>query len=107
MEQPTGKKFDQDKVRLDLISSIALIQLGQVLTFGAKKYDSHNWRGGIHWSRLLGAALRHTFAYLGGQDKDPETGISHLAHAMCCLMFLLEFEQTHPELDDRYKNDHS
>ena len=38
-----------------------------------------------------------------GEDKDPESGLSHLAHAACCIMFLLEFEKTHPELDDRYK----
>jgi len=42
-------------------------------------------------------------AFNDGEDKDPESGLSHLAHSLCCLMFLLEFEKTHPELDDRYK----
>ena len=103
MSTPTGIKHDQDKIRVELLSSIALLEISKVMTYGAKKYTSNNWRGGISWSRVLGASLRHLLAYLGGQDKDPETGLSHLAHAGCCVMFLLEYEVTHPELDDRYK----
>lgn len=97
-----GRKDDKEKVRLELISSHALIQLGSVLTFGAKKYADNNWRAGISYTRILGAILRHVFAYLGGETHDPETGLSHIAHAMCECMFLLEFEKTHPEMDDRY-----
>lgn len=101
----SGKKFDQDKVRMELLSTEALRQIAAVMTFGAKKYDSHNWRKGIAWSRVLGALLRHTTSFLNGEDRDPETGLSHIAHAGCCVMFLLEYERTHPELDDRYKSD--
>lgn len=98
-------KHDDSKVRLELLSPIALNEIAKVLTFGAKKYADHNWRNGFKWSRLLGAALRHLFAFIGGQDKDPETGLSHLAHAGCCIMFLLEHEETHKALDDRYKKE--
>lgn len=96
-------KYDQEKPDFSLLSSIAITKVTEVMTFGKKKYSAHNWRAGFKFSRVLAAALRHIFAYLGGESKDPETGFSHLAHAACCLMFLLEFEQTHPELDDRYK----
>lgn len=96
-------KFDSDKPKVELLSSIALVEISKVLTFGAQKYESHNWRKGMHWSRPLGAALRHLLAYIGGEDRDPESGLSHLAHAGCCIMFLLEYEQTHKKLDDRYK----
>jgi hypothetical protein len=102
MSEPTGKKFDTGKPRMELLSREALVQVANVLTFGAQKYDPHNWRGGIHWSRVLGAAMRHLTAFNDGEDKDPESGLSHLAHAACCLMFLLEYEKTHKELDDRY-----
>lgn len=98
-----GVKHDSSKVRLELLSMIALIEIGKVATFGAAKYDDNNWRKGFKWSRLLGAALRHLFAFIGGEDKDPESGLSHLAHAGCCILFLLEHEVTHKELDDRYK----
>lgn len=97
-----GKKFDTEKVDIGLLSSVAVVEIAKVMTFGKKKYAAHNWRKGINYSRLLSAALRHIFAYLGGESKDPETGLSHLGHACCCLMFILEFEVTKPELDDRY-----
>jgi hypothetical protein len=101
-----GIKHDQDKAPMSLLSREALEQTAQVLAFGKHKYAAHNWRGGFEWSRPLSAALRHILAFQDGEDKDPESGLSHLAHAMCCIMFLLEFEKTHPELDDRWKPQH-
>jgi len=98
-------KFDDDKLPVNLLSSEALLQTAAVLKFGADKYSEHNWRQGFAWSRPLAAAMRHIMAFNDGEDKDPESGLSHLAHAMCCIMFLLEFEKTHRELDDRYKVD--
>ena len=98
-----GTKHDAEKIRLDLLSTQWLNGVGKVLTFGAKKYAAHNWREGIEMSRLMGAALRHITAFNGGQDNDPETGLSHLWHASCCLMFASELKETHPQLDDRYK----
>lgn len=100
--QAGAVKFDGDKPRMDLLDAYAIEQLAQVLTFGASKYASHNWRKGIHKSRLLAAAFRHLFAYLRGEDKDPESGLSHVAHAMCCCMFLLGLEHR-ADLDDRWK----
>lgn len=103
MKQVTGVKHDGEKADMSLLSGIAVHKIAQVMTFGKRKYSANNWRGGIAYSRLVGAALRHIFAWLGGESLDPETGYSHLAHASCCLMMLLEFESTRPELDDRYK----
>ena len=96
-------KYDQDKAPMSLLSSEALHQTAMVLAFGKEKYAAHNWRNGFEWSRPLSAALRHILAFQDGEDRDPESGLSHLAHAMCCIMFLLEFEKTHRELDDRWK----
>lgn len=98
----SGVKYDSDKPNMSLLSSIAITELTKVLDFGAKKYSSHNWRKGISSTRLIAAALRHLFAYLGGETCDPETGLNHVAHAMCCCMFLLELVVTHPKLDDRF-----
>ena len=105
MSNEGGTKFDGEKARVELLSPIALIELSKVLTFGAKKYGDHNWRGGFRSSRLLGAILRHVLAYLGGETRDPESGLSHIAHAMAGCMFLLEQEKTKPDLDDRYNNE--
>ena len=106
-DKPTGSalKFDQDKLPLHLLSTEAMNQTAAVLAFGAQKYAEHNWRKGFVWSRPLSAAMRHITAFNNGEDRDPESGLSHLAHAACCIMFLLEFEKTSKHLDDRYKPD--
>lgn len=98
-----GKKFDAGKPRMELLSSAAITDLAKVLTFGAQKYDAHNWRKGMSWSRLIGAALRHLTAFNNGEDNDPETGLPHTAHAMCCLMFLTEYARTQCGTDDRWR----
>ena len=106
----TGVKYDSDKVRMDLLDPLAMEALAGVLTFGANKYAAHNWRGGISYSRLLAAALRHLSAFNRGEDRDQESGLSHVDHAACCIMFLSNMSKTRPDLDDRYKavkNDNS
>ena len=97
-------KYDGEKVRLDLLPADPIIDIGKVLTYGAKKYSERNWERGLAWSRCYGAALRHLLAWHKGETADPETGLNHLAHAACEILFLLEFSRTHPELDDRPKS---
>ena len=96
-----GLKYDEDKIRTDLLPVNPIMGIAKVLTFGAKKYADRNWEKGIAWNRVYGALQRHLMAWWGGQDCDPETGLSHLSHAGCCIMFLMEFEHTHRELDNR------
>ena len=103
MSELQGVKHDEGKAPLALLSGAALTEIAKVLEFGSRKYSSWNWKGGFKWSRLSSAALRHLFAWLGGEDKDPETGLSHLAHLGCCVMFLLDFEVNKLGTDDRYK----
>lgn len=98
----SGKKFDGEKVDMDLLSPYALEKIAAVMTYGKQKYGANNWRGGIVYSRLLAAVMRHINSYRKGETFDPETGLSHLSHASCGLMMLLEFEETRPDLDDRY-----
>jgi len=100
-----GKKFDQGKAPLGMLPRVALEQEAQVMEFGAKKYGKFNYRKGMKWSRLIDAALRHIYAFADGQDKDEETGLSHLAHARCCLGFLLDYEANSLGEDDRKPNE--
>ncbi len=97
-----GIKADGEKLKFELFSSLWMSGVAAVLTFGARKYAAHNWRKGIERSRLLGACLRHVFAYLNGEDYDKETGLLHLDHASCCLMFASELHRTRPDTDDRF-----
>lgn len=98
-----GTKNDEDKIRMDLWSAYALEETAKVLTKGAEKYEAHNWAKGIKYSRVFGALLRHLWAWWRGEKFDSEWGLPHLAHAMCCLMFLLHYDTTRSfdEFDDR------
>jgi Domain of unknown function (DUF5664) len=101
----SGVKFDNGKPRLGLIPRSALEAEAIVLGFGADKYGTYNWRNGMDWMRLVDAALRHIYAFADGETYDPESGEHHLAHARCCLGFLIEYENIHPEGDNRWKDD--
>lgn len=96
-------KADGNKPRLDLVSEPALIGLAKVLEFGAAKYAVDNWRKGMAWRRCIGAAMRHLLAFSAGEDLDLESGLPHIDHALCCLMFLSEYQKRKLGTDDRFK----
>lgn len=89
----TGRKFDAGKLDYTLVPFEAVDEIVKVLMFGAQKYDRHNWKLVDNAEqRYLAAAFRHITAYNKGELVDPETGVSHLAHAGCCILFLLALE---------------
>ena len=95
----TGVKYDQDKPEFSLLPKKVLQPIMRVLSFGAKKYTKDNWqRVDNAQERYFNAMQRHLMAWWEGEKKDPETGESHLAHAGCCLLFLLWFETKEGEV---------
>lgn len=102
-EAQEGIKYDQGKPDHSLHPPAALDEIAKVWVFGERKYASWNWANGFAWRRPAAAALRHIFAWLSGEDKDPESGLSHLAHACCCLFMLLHFEKHGIGEDNRHK----
>lgn len=94
-------KHDGYKPRPDLIAPEMIDAMGRVLEFGARKYEPWEWAKGKEWSRDYAAVLRHLNAWHGGEDLDPESGASHLAHAACDLMFLIACEARGVGTDDR------
>lgn len=88
---PLGRKDDQGKARYDLVPSGAEALVVSVLTYGAIRYGPDNWRHVPDArARYFAAARRHLARWRLGEDLDPESGLPHLAHATCCLLFLLE-----------------
>jgi hypothetical protein len=84
-----GKKFDQDKIRTDLVPLETVENLGRVLGYGAKKYSENSWQELPNfWNRYKGALLRHLIAIDKGELIDPETNIPHIDHVLCNAMFL-------------------
>jgi hypothetical protein len=93
LEQVVGRKFDGGKLEYGLVPPLALKSLAEVLTFGAQKYERDNWQKVPDSKRRYFDALqRHVWAWKEGEKFDTESGLHHLAHAMCCLMFLYEHD---------------
>lgn len=71
-----------------MIPTKAILGIAEVLTFGARKYKPNNWRKCEDCSRYLAAMWRHIFAFVNGEDTDPETGLHHMYHAMTNMVFM-------------------
>lgn len=86
-----GNKDDAGKPRYSLVPADAMAQFVDVLTFGAKKYGDHNWQQVPNLQdRYYDALQRHLTAYRAGDELDDESGLHHLAHAMCCVAFMMQ-----------------
>lgn len=100
-------KFDHAKVPMELLPFDAVEKVAEVLGHGRDKYGADNWRtgSGFIWSRLIGASIRHLSAFIRREDMDPETGLPHLAHLACNILFLLEYQLHRFGTDDRFTYD--
>jgi hypothetical protein len=92
-----GTKFDSGKPMWELLPYDAIEEAVKILTSGANKYGSRNWEKGIPYGRIFGALMRHLNSWwmskvFGTDGKDPESGRSHLSHALCELLFLIAYE---------------
>lgn len=107
--KPTeATKLDQGKANWSLMPFEAVEEILKVLEFGAVKYEGWNFAkgGGMKWSRIINSLLRHTYAWIRGEDNDPESGLSHLAHMGCNIIFLLyytKYSTVYGAGDDRFK----
>jgi hypothetical protein len=98
-----AKHFDAEKIPLDSLPFEAICHVGRIIRFGEKKYGRNNWTKGMPWNKLLGSTLRHIFAWASGEDKDKESGESHLAHACTDLLFLITYQLEGLGEDNRRK----
>lgn len=96
-----GRKDDAGKAPFHLIPPEVLFELAEVLRYGEAKYAARNWEKGMHWSRPFSAAMRHLWAWWRGEDLDPESGLPHLSHAICCVAFLVAYRARGAGTDDR------
>lgn len=90
-------KYDPTMLTIEMVEAVSRVRM-----FGAVKYGRNNFKTtGFKFTRSLAAALRHIFAFLSGEDNDKESGLSHLAHAVCCLEHCIYDSIHHKENDDR------
>ena len=98
--QLQGMKFDEDKLRWDLLPYDAVEKIMEIITHGAKKYTPENWKK-VNIDRFFAAGMRHLIAWKKGEEFDKDSGFTHLAHVGCNILFMMWIEEskvrTYPE----------
>ena len=102
-EKGSGARFNGGKPDYSLIPLTTMEDEARVWMYGKQKYAAWNWAKGMPWSVPLACLMRHMAAWQRGEEVDPESGLPHLAHAMCNLRMLTLYSKTYPEGDDRPK----
>lgn len=105
-DKPADPKaiYGDKKPPLHLIPGTALVQMAVAHGLGAKKYGPYNWREtGVVTSTYIGAAERHLRSWFDGENHDPESGVSHLAHVLASIAILIDAEACGTLIDDRPK----
>lgn len=102
MGKKNAARFNEGKIRYDLIPGYPLEQLAKVYTFGSIKYSDDNWWKAFKWRKdTFGCILRHIWKWVRGEKIDNESGLHHLAHAAWNCFALIEFERNSIGIDDR------
>jgi hypothetical protein len=97
-----GHKDDAGKTPWHLLPWDGLEEVAYVMEYGAKKYSMGNYRKGMDLFRLMRAGIGHWIDWWRGEDNDPETGRSHLAHSACCVLMAIESIKIGTATDNRY-----
>lgn len=106
---PPGKPIEKgDESRKDdgkdggfwLLPYVGMRELSRLYAIGASKYSPRGWEKGMAWSRIVDPMFRHLFKWLKGEKYDQRDGQHHLAAVAWACFALMEYEETHPELDD-------
>ena len=100
-KESAGRK----KCPMHLLSPSAMRETANALGHGAVKYKARNYRtAGVNATTYVGAILRHITAWNDGEDLDPESGLSHIAHVAACADILLDTMACGKMNDDRSKH---
>jgi hypothetical protein len=103
-----GINKDEGKLRVDLVAPEIIEAVARVCGEGRglnkdgnPKYEDRNWELGMDWMRQYGSALRHLLKWAKGEDIDPESGCTHLEHALWRIGALVTYEKRRIGMDDR------
>ena len=99
----TGGEKGQKLARIGSLDPLALLEVGKVAGFGEQKYDRLNYMRGYDWSLSFDAGMRHRLMSWSGEERDPESGLYHLAHSAWHDLTQLTFMIHGLGTDDRYR----
>lgn len=98
-----GLRHNTGKAELDQVPSSLNFAVAKTLEYGMGKYAKNNWRQGMSWVTVYSCLQRHLQKWNDGDLVDDESLLPHLYHAACNIAFLIEYAETYPEGDDRFK----
>ena len=98
----TGGEKGQKSQRYDLVPWVQMNKVAELYEAGTFKYSDHNWRKSYAWSLSFAALIRHATQFWEGEAYDQETKCHHLSSVVFHALALMDFEENHPESDDRY-----
>ncbi len=99
-----AKRFNEGKLRWDLLPLPATDEVVRVFTNGANKYDPWNWYRGMKYSTSYNSGTRHRTDWWKGENIDKESGLPHLAHSIVNDLFNLTYQlEKRKNIDDRIK----
>ena len=105
-DMDTAIRYNEGKLDWSLIPWDSVEEILKVLEFGKIKYSAWNWNKGegFKYTDVFNSMVRHLFAWIRGQDNDPESGLNHMAHVGCNVLFILYFikhKNRYKDNDDR------
>lgn len=97
----TGLRYNDGKLRYDLLPPDAIEELVRVYTRGAAKYAPRNWEKGMGWTTCYASLQRHAAAWASGEDFDAETRCHHMAHVAWNALAIVAYTARGIGTDDR------
>lgn len=92
------------KPRLSLVPPAGLIYAALAMANGAEKYGPYNWREKkVQVMIYLEACMRHILSFQDGEENAKDSGVPHLAHALACLLIIIDAKETDSLIDNRPK----
>lgn len=85
----------RDELGASIITGAELMKLGanaveEAITakWPIQRNGADQWKDGMPITEIAESLQRHLYAFLDGEDNDPESGLPHIGHMMCNIMFL-------------------
>lgn len=97
-------RYNEGKLQWSMLDFKSLEGMVRVLEMGAKKYSKDNWKLGMPVTQVCESLMRHLFAFMSGEDTDPESGESHMSHVLVNAMFVEFIMRERNQFDDRKKD---
>jgi hypothetical protein len=100
----SAERYNTGKLKWSLVSWNALEPMIEVLMYGMNKYTAWNWCKGLKYTEICESLLRHVYAFMNGEDEDPESKLKHVGHILANAMFLSYMTLFKKDMDDRQNN---